>query len=83
VGPVSVTVDLTERQLRLGILKIGLSLAMLLIIVAFVLSLLAGKGQQLVIDVLFVSVSFGFLTNGVLAVLRIMDWFENRARRNG
>lgn len=79
----SVTIDMSERQFKFAMLKLSLSLALLLVLVALVLSLLTGTGQQLAVGALFACLGFGFLTNGLLAVLKIIDWFEARKVKNG
>ena len=71
-------VDLSERQLRLGVIKLALSLVFVFVLLAIGLSLLAARGQTIAVNVLFVCVAFGFLTNGCFAVLKIIDWFEAR-----
>ena len=79
----SVSVDLSEKQLRLGILKLALSLAMLFAILAIGLTYLAGSGQSVAVSTLLVCFAFAMLTNGVPAALKIIDWFEARKQRNG
>ena len=79
----SVTVNITERQLKLGILKLALSLVAAIVLVGFVLSLVAGKGQGLAVNVMLVAFAFAMLTNGFLAALKIVDWFEARKQRHG
>ena len=79
----NVQVELTEAQLRFGVLKLALSLAMVFVIVAVGMSWLAGWGQGLAVSVLFVCVAFGFFANGVLAVLKIVDWIEARRAHRG
>jgi hypothetical protein len=75
---VSVTIDLSERQLKVAVFKIALSLVFLFALVAIALTFLADRGQSITVQLLLVCVGFGFLTNGVLAVLKIIDWFEAR-----
>ena len=74
----SITVDISERSLRIGIVKLAISLVMVFTIFALVLSLVAERGQSLAVSVLMVCVAFAFLTNGFLAILKIIDWFEAR-----
>jgi hypothetical protein len=73
-----VTVDISERQLKVVVFKLALSLVVVFSLVALVLTFLAGRGQSVALQLLFVCVAFGFITNGVLAVLKIIDWFEAR-----
>jgi hypothetical protein len=79
---VSIQLEISEHRLRLGVFKLALSLTGLFALVAFGLSLLAGQGQSIAVNLLLVCVAFGFLTNGVLAILKIIDWFEGR-KSNG
>ncbi|MGI8944394.1 MAG: hypothetical protein ACR2FJ_09245 [Qipengyuania sp.] len=79
----SVQLDISEARLRLGVFKMALSLVGLFALIAFVLTLVAGQGQSIAVNALFVSVAFGFLTNGVFAILKIIDWFEARRSKNG
>jgi len=78
---VSVTVDISERQLRFGIFKIALSLVGLFALAALGLSFLVDRGQSITLQLLFVCIAFYFVTNGVLAVLHIIDWVEKRRGR--
>ena len=76
-------VNLTERQLKFGIVRLAMSLVALILLVAFVTSLLADRGQQIAISALFVALSFSLLANGLLAILKIIDWFEAWKHRHG
>ena len=78
----SVTVDITERQLTVSVFKLALSLVFIFAFLAIGLALLAGRGQDVAIDALLVCVAFGFLSNGCLAILKIIDWVETRKQRN-
>ncbi|MES2443685.1 MAG: hypothetical protein V4574_12710 [Pseudomonadota bacterium] len=79
----SIAIDISERRLKLGIVKLAIMLVGVFALLALGLSALAGQGQGLALGILVVTVSFSFLTNGVLAVLKIIDWFEARNRRHG
>jgi hypothetical protein len=80
---VSVSVDISEAQLRGGIIKLALALVGLFVLVAVGLSLLVGRAQGVAVNVLLVCIAFTFLANGVFVVLKIIDWFENRKRQHG
>jgi protein-S-isoprenylcysteine O-methyltransferase Ste14 len=80
---VSTTIEMSERELKVWIFKFALSLAAFLGLIAFGLSLLANKGQDIAIPMILVSVCFLLFTNGILAVLKIIDWFEARKQKNG
>ena len=67
-----------ERQLRFSILKTAIGVTMMVLVIAVVALLFADKGQGLMVTALMAALSFAFLTNGLLAVLRIIDWFETR-----
>lgn len=77
----SVAIEISESRLRLGFVKLALGLVMVFLVFAFGVSSLAGKGQGVAVNALLICLAFGFLTNGVLAALRVVDWFEARKRR--
>jgi hypothetical protein len=80
---VSVTIDLSGRELKLSLFKIGLLLTILLLTVGFGISLLADDGQSVAINALLLAMACLILANSVLAALKIVDWFEaRRAKRN-
>ena len=73
--------NVTERQLRVGVLKVALALTFGLLLAAFILSLLIESDDplaQIPIDALLLAVAVSILANGFLAVLKIIDWFEDR-----
>ena len=73
--------ELTERQLRIGVFKVALSLATVLILGALIVSFFLpndGKISNIVISALLFAVAMSILANGVLAILRVIDWFEKR-----
>ena len=74
----SVVVKMSERQLKMGVLKLGLMIAMAIALLGFVASLIGGRDQQIAVSVLLISVVFSFLANGVLGVFTIIDWLEAR-----
>jgi O-antigen/teichoic acid export membrane protein len=82
VRPVSVVFeDLTERQLRFGVLKIALSLAGVLAVGALIVSFFFqdnNKISTVPVYALLFAVAFSILSNGFLAILHIVDWFEKR-----
>ena len=77
----SVIVEMSERQLKMGVLKLGLMIAMAIALLGFVASLIGGRDQQIAVSVLLISVAFSFLANGVLGVFKIIDWLEARRER--
>ena len=77
----SVSLEITERQLRIGIFKLGLSIAVLMILGTFLVSLLLPRPSglsQLPIEALLFAVAFSILVGGVRSFLSIIDWFEER-----
>ena len=78
----SVTIDMSERQLKFGFLKLALSLAGLIALIGFALSLVANNAQSLALGTLLISVSFAMIVNGILGILKIIDWFEARRVRH-
>jgi hypothetical protein len=78
---VSVIVNLTERQLHLGILKLALSLTVTIALIAVGITYLFGSHQPVAVNFLLIALGLTFLANGMLAVLKIIDWLE--ARRGG
>ena len=73
--------NLTERQLLLGVLKLALALTIGLLIATFILSLLIQSDSPIArmpVNALLVAVAVSILANGVLAALKIIDWFEDR-----
>ena len=76
----SVTVDISETRLRAGVVRLAIALAGLIVLIGVLFSFLAGRGQNLAVTVLLVSVAFYFLVSGVFVVLKIIDWFEARQR---
>jgi hypothetical protein len=75
---VSVTVDISETRLRAGVVRLALGLAGLIVLIGVLCSFLAGRGQNVAVTVLLVSVAFYFLVSGVFVVLKILEWFEAR-----
>ena len=77
----SVSVEVTERQLRLGVIKLGISIAVLLLAGTFLVSLFIPKSSELSfipIEAILFAFSFSILVGGVRSFLSIIDWFENR-----
>jgi hypothetical protein len=76
----------TERQLKLGLIKVSAILVSgFLLLAAVVVWLTSQRGivPGIFTSALLLSFSFNFLANGVLAVLGTIDWFEARkAKRN-
>ena len=78
----SVNVDISERQLRLGIFKLAVSLVGIFALLALVFSLVAGQGQSIAVNLFLICVGFMMLANGCLTVTKIIDWIEARRIRN-
>ena len=78
--------NVTERQLKFGVLKVALVLTVGLLIAAFVASLLIQSDHpfaQIPINALLIAVAVMILANGCLAILQIIDWFEGRRVKRG
>jgi hypothetical protein len=81
---VSVTVDISEQRLRMGMFKIALSLTFLVVILGVIATFIADRFQSIATNSLLLCVAFFFLSNGFLCLLQIIDWFEARkAKSNG
>ena len=78
----SVTVEISEHQLKFAMFKIALAMASLVAILAVGLTLFQNVGQIIAVSALLVCMAFYFLANGFLIILKIIDWFEARARRH-
>ena len=77
----SLSVDISERQLRIGVIKLGISIAVLLMLGTFVVSLFIPKSSELSlvpVEALVFAVAFSILVGGVRSFLSIIDWFERR-----
>ena len=79
--------ELSQRQLWLGLSKLVFSLTAMLLGSAFLATLLidhAGSLSTVTINAMLMSVAVSLLANGVLAVLKIFDWFEaRRSKKRG
>jgi hypothetical protein len=82
---VSVQVELSERQLWLGVVKVALVLTFGLLLAAFIVSLVfsfdGGSVLPVTLNALLIAVAVSILANGVLTVLKIIDWFDERRRK--
>ncbi|MDB5581574.1 MAG: hypothetical protein JWR80_6750 [Bradyrhizobium sp.] len=79
----SITVDISEARLRYGVIKLAIALVGVFALMAVAASLLAERAQGVAVSILLMCVAFTFLANGMLAVLKIVDWFKARKRQNG
>ena len=73
--------ELTERQLTFGVLKVALSLAGILALGTLIISFFFRVNNKITtvsIYTLLLAVAFSILSNGLLAILHIVDWFEMR-----
>jgi hypothetical protein len=77
--------NLTERQLWIGVVKLSASIALLLILGTFLLSLMLPRNNGLSyvpVEALLFAVAFSILVGGVGSFLSIIDWFaDRRAKR--
>jgi hypothetical protein len=78
---------MTPRELWLGVFKIAITLSVGLLIAAFALSLVfsleGGRLSGIAINALLIAVAISFLANGVMAILKIFNWFEARRAKGG
>ena len=80
----SVTIEMSEHRLRMSMFKIALSLTFLVVLLGVIASFIADRFQSIATNSLLFCVAFFFLSNGLLCLLQIIDWFEARkARANG
>ena len=79
----SITVDISEARLKYGVIKLAVALVGVFALMAVAASLLAERAQGIAVSILLLCLAFTFLANGMFAVLKIVDWFEERKRRNG
>ena len=73
--------EMSERQLKLGLFKVAISLAAVLLLGALIVSFFFqsdSKISSVPIYALLFAVAFSILANGFLAILQIVDWFEKR-----
>ena len=78
----SVTIDMSERALKAVIFKFANLLTGMVLLVATGLSFFMDSGQQIAVHAVLIAVAFAMATNGFLAFLKIIDWFEARRERN-
>ena len=79
-----VIAEQNERQLIFGLFKVALSLVIVLIMGAFVVSLFFQNDSQfssVPFYALIFAIAFSILANGFLAILQVLDWFEKRYER--
>ena len=77
---------MSERELWIGLTKVVVGMAGILLLIAIFLALVfhsASEARALIIGAFLLAVGLSFLANGVLAVLRIIDWFEARRKKEG
>ena len=80
----SVSLNIDERRLWIGVIKLAVSLVFVFAAIAVAITLLADSGQGIAVGVMLLCLGFSFLANGVLAVLKVIDWFDARkAKSNG
>ena len=73
--------NVTERQLKFGVLKLAITLTFGLLLVAAIVSFFIDAAYPLAripITALIIAVAVMILANGCLAILQILDWFERR-----
>jgi cobalamin synthase len=75
--------QISERQLWLGMVKVALLIAVVLLIGALVFSTLLGANNwygSIGVTALMFAVAMSMLANGFLCLLGIVDWFEARRK---
>jgi hypothetical protein len=75
---ITTTVNISERQLRLGVFKLALSLVAIIILLGTVAAFLEDRGQHIAINTLIFSGSFSFFTSGIYAGMKCIDWLQAR-----
>jgi hypothetical protein len=80
---VNEAISIRPRELKVMIFKMAVLVSMALVLLAVLFSFITDSGQEIALPVLLISLSLVLVANGVLAVLKIIDWFENRAKHNG
>jgi predicted phage tail protein len=79
--------NLSERQLWFGVAKFVLTITGALLLASFAVTVLVAKGgtvSTVTINALLISVAVSMLANGLVALLKAVDWFEaRRGKRNG
>jgi hypothetical protein len=79
--------NLTERELWLGLTKFAVTLALGLLMAAFLVSIFFVHDNlisSIALNAIFIAIALSILANGFLAILKIFDWFEARkAKANG
>ena len=77
-------IAINEHQLKVGLFKLALFLTFIVVILGLVASFVAERFQSIATNSLLFCLAFFMLSNGILCVLHIIDWFEARkAKSNG
>jgi ABC-type antimicrobial peptide transport system permease subunit len=79
---VSVTIDMSEGELKLVVLKLGIFVAIIISLLGLLLTYLVDDGMHVAGTILLLCFPFVLVTNGLLATLTIIDWFAARKARN-
>ncbi len=75
---IEVEQPLTERYMSLAIVKMAILLTFVLLIFGAAASFVAERYQSVATNSLLFCMAFFLLSNGVVGVLQIVDWFEAR-----
>ena len=77
-------INISERELKFGVFKIAILLTFLVVVLGLVASVFADRFQSVAMNSLLFCLAFFMLSNGILGILHIIDWFEARkAKSNG
>jgi hypothetical protein len=77
-------IAINEHQLKVGLFKLALFLTFIVVIFGLAASLVAERFQSIGVNSVLFCLAFFMLSNGILCVLHIIDWFEARkAKSNG
>ena len=80
----SVMINMTERQLTVAMFKFAITLTFGVVILGLAGSFIADRFQSVAINSMLFCLAFFMLSNGMLCILHIIDWFEARkAKQNG
>ena len=83
----SQTLQMSPRDLWWGLFKIAALLAFGLVFAAFIVTILIAADDSpfpiIGLTALALAIAFHVLASGFLAILKILDWFEDRRVKSG
>jgi hypothetical protein len=79
---VSVTIDISAGELKLVVLKLGIFVAIAISLLGLLLTYVVSAGMHVAGTILLLCFAFVLVINGLLATLKIIDWFAARKARN-